>query len=187
VRHTDDVDCIIEVVGPSGLSQLEVKLRSLGFVHHPTSAVLCRWLFEGITVDIMPTLGTTLGFTNRWYALGWPRREPQTLPKGQTVYILPFAYFFATKLEAFCSRGCDDWAQSKDLEDLVAVLDGRTSALTDLLAADDVVFTYIRAKFALLTQNEQKIVDAIHGHLLPGDAHQQRAPAIFETMKRLGS
>jgi hypothetical protein len=57
VRHTDDVDCIIEVVGPSGFSQLNVKLRGLSFAHHPTSAILYRWLFKGITADIMPTLG----------------------------------------------------------------------------------------------------------------------------------
>jgi hypothetical protein len=56
-----------------------------------------------------------------------------------------------------------------------------------LLATDDCVLAYIQATFALFTQNGQKLLETIHGYLLPGHEHQQKAPAIFEAMKRLSS
>jgi len=44
-------------------------------------------------------------------------------------------YFLATKLEAFDGRGKGDYLSSHDIEDIVAVLDGRPEILDELLKA----------------------------------------------------
>src|SRR4051812_1067118 len=31
---------------------------------------ICRWDYDGLTVDVMPTDGKILGFNNRWYSDG---------------------------------------------------------------------------------------------------------------------
>lgn len=70
-RITDDVDCIIEVAPRTAFYQLEDELRSLGFVNDVDSGVICRWLYQRLTVDIMPTDPAILGFGNPWYAEGF--------------------------------------------------------------------------------------------------------------------
>ena len=68
VRPTDDVDCVIEVASRTEYTKLEKKIRSLGFKHSmEQGAPLCRWVYSGITVDIMPTDPKILGFSNKWY------------------------------------------------------------------------------------------------------------------------
>ena len=51
-------------------------------------------------------------------------------------------YFCATKLEAFAGRGKGDYQSSHDLEDLIAVIDGRSELLKEIDSAQqDVVLT----------------------------------------------
>lgn len=67
VRTTKDVDCVIEVSGVDGYAELEKRLRGLGFANATDEgAPICRWHFSGIIVDVMPTDGSILGFSNRW-------------------------------------------------------------------------------------------------------------------------
>jgi hypothetical protein len=47
------------------------------------------------------------------------------LPSGAGVRSVSAPYFLATKLEAFDGRGSGDYLTSHDIEDLVAVIDGR--------------------------------------------------------------
>jgi hypothetical protein len=75
-RVTEDVDCIVEAAPRTAFYQLEEELRTLGFVNDVASGVICRWTYQGLTVDIMPTDPTILGFGNPWYAAALPRRYP---------------------------------------------------------------------------------------------------------------
>jgi hypothetical protein len=51
-RPTDDVDVILEVVTSERYSEVEVRIRKLGFQHDVREkAPLCRWTLEGLTVD----------------------------------------------------------------------------------------------------------------------------------------
>ncbi|MEK6816068.1 MAG: hypothetical protein AABY09_00515, partial [Nanoarchaeota archaeon] len=68
VRPTIDVDVIIDVLSRYKYSEIEKTLRSLGFKHDTSEgAPLCRWVVDGMKVDVMPTDGNILGFTNDWY------------------------------------------------------------------------------------------------------------------------
>jgi hypothetical protein len=45
--------------------------------------------------------------------------------KGMKIRLVAPVYFCASKLEAFAGRGANDFHGSRDLEDLIAVVDGR--------------------------------------------------------------
>ena len=68
VRPTDDVDILIELLHYKDNAIIEERLRKKGFVNDIESGVICRYIVNGITVDVMPTYREILGFTNKWYA-----------------------------------------------------------------------------------------------------------------------
>lgn len=151
-RITDDVDCIIEVAPRTAFYQLEEELRALGFVNDVSSGVICRWLYQGLTVDVMPTDPTILGFGNPWYAEGFAHAQPYLLPDGTIIRLLRPVYFLCTKLVALRDRGWADLRVSQDLEDIVHLVDNRVELPIELAQAPDAVRTYIRQQLqALLT------------------------------------
>ena len=122
IRPTDDVDIIIEIFSAAKYSDLSEKLLKLKFSPDLSkNAPICRWKYLGIIVDIMPLDEKVLGFSNKFYKSGFKHKEVLKLPNGETIFILPLAYFLATKLEAFYNRGAKDPRFSKDLEDIVAL------------------------------------------------------------------
>lgn len=128
VRPTLNVDAIVEIASYTEFMALEARLRQLGFEQpHVAGAPLCRWVNEDVMLDLMHTDSAILGFSNRWY--------PQALENAVTVKIggrqirlISAPYFVATKLEAFHGRGQFDYRLSRDVEDIVTVLDGRKSS-----------------------------------------------------------
>lgn len=67
-RPTDDVDVIIELASSSRYSDIEAKLRVIGFSHDSREgAPKCGWVLDNLTVDIMPTDGSTLGLNTAWF------------------------------------------------------------------------------------------------------------------------
>jgi hypothetical protein len=123
IRPTDDVDIIIEIFTAAKYSVLSEKLLALKFIPDQSkNAPICRWKYLGIIVDVMPLEEKVLGFSNKYYKSGFKHKEELELPDGQQIFILPLAYFLATKLEAFFNRGAKDPRFSKDLEDIVALL-----------------------------------------------------------------
>jgi predicted nucleotidyltransferase len=125
VRPTDDVDVIIEILNYAQRTELEDKLRSLGFINDAASGVICRWQIEKITVDIMPTDDPSVGFRNKWYPEGYKNAISYAIDDRCTVRILDSPYFLATKLEAFKDRGRNDGRTSHDFEDIVYILENR--------------------------------------------------------------
>ncbi|TSA45536.1 MAG: hypothetical protein D4R56_05395 [Deltaproteobacteria bacterium] len=68
IRATQDVDVIVEVASRMAYYRLEEELRLRGFKQDMSeNAHVCRWMVDGIKVDIMPTQEEILGFSNRWY------------------------------------------------------------------------------------------------------------------------
>lgn len=71
VRPTDDVDVIIEILNYQNRTELEEKLRNIGFAPDIESGVICRYKIHGIIVDIIPTNDSSVGFNNKWYPHGF--------------------------------------------------------------------------------------------------------------------
>jgi hypothetical protein len=105
-----------------------------------------------------------VGYRNiEWFKLGREHAEERTLPSGKVIRILPLAYYMATKLESWADRGGGDFLASKDLEDIVGIIDGKDN-LEELLQAPENVRKYIIERFAHLIHNEN-FKRTIAGHL----------------------
>lgn len=128
VRATKDVDIVAEIVGPSAYYILGEKLADLGFEPDSTpNAPVCRWRNGEMLVDVMSTDANTIGFTNRWYAEGHRTAIWQQLPGGTQIRTITAPMFLLTKWEANMGRGKGDYLESHDIEDFIAVVDGRPS------------------------------------------------------------
>lgn len=163
IRPTEDVDCIIEIAGMPSYQLFNEKILKLGFMPDTTpKAPICRYKYLGITVDIMPTDEKILGFSNKWYQEGYSKKIQFELPNKTKVFILPLAYFVATKIEAFLSRGINDPRFSSDLEDLVILL-AHVDKEKILEDSSDELEKYIRKHFSNFLSNNE-ILEAIRGH-----------------------
>jgi hypothetical protein len=100
-RVTYDVDLVAQVIGVAGYHQLEKQFSKLGFKRDSIAAdaPICRWLFDGIEVDLMPSDPTILGFSNPWYPLAIQTAQLHTLPSGITLRVIAAPAFMATKFE----------------------------------------------------------------------------------------
>jgi hypothetical protein len=173
------VDVVVEVTTYAAWAEVGERLRTLGFREdRREGAPLCRWLIEDLVVDVMPALERVLGFTNRWYRHARNQSEGRELPGGVRIHVVTAPLFVATKIEAFRSRGRSDFVASHDLEDIIAVIDGRPAL------ADDVKRAPAQLRRFLASTIEQWLeapdfVAAVPGHL-PGDmASQARAPVVL--------
>ena len=69
VRPTTDVDVITEASSYGGYNALADRLRELGLTEDARDdAPICRWRYGRLTIDVMPSDGHVLGFSNQWYA-----------------------------------------------------------------------------------------------------------------------
>lgn len=173
IRPTRDVDAIVDVTSYAKYAALSERLRTLGLAEDTTpGAPLCRWRRDDLIVDIMPTDARVLGFSNRWY----PAAIETALTidvDGHRVRVVTPALFIATKLEAFHGRGGGDVVASHDLEDVIAVVDGRPGIASDVAAASTDVRDYIATELRVLLDNRD-FIEALGGFLLPDVASQGR-------------
>jgi len=147
VRPTDDVDVIVEILNYNERADLDEELRSIGFINDVASGVVCRYRIQGIIVDIMPTEDPSIGFSNIWYKPGFNEAIDFEIDGLCAVKILPAPYFIATKLEAFKGRGKNDGRTSHDFEDIVFVLENRSSIWEEMKSAEAELNTYLRSEF----------------------------------------
>ena len=162
-RPTDDVDVIVEVTSQADYQlRLVPELHRLGFSEDIEATTICRWLVDGIKVDVMPTDSSILGFSNRWYDLAIRTASTRSLGR-HTIRVISAPCFIATKLEAFRARGDDDHYGSHDLEDILAVIDGRAELAGEVAAAPDDLREYVAREIATLLANDD-FLNALPGH-----------------------
>jgi hypothetical protein len=95
-------------------------------------------------------------------------------------------YFLATKLAAFDGRGQGDYMMSHDMEDIVAVLDGRPEVVAEVLNCEHQLKNHLKARLSALI-TDARFIEALPGHL-PGDAGSQaRVPIILQRMQTLAA
>ncbi|WP_127130308.1 hypothetical protein [Pseudoflavitalea rhizosphaerae] len=150
VRPTDDVDILVELLNYSDYSDIENKLRAKGFENDIDSGVICRYRVNGVIVDVMPTEKNILGFSNKWYPDGFRTAMNFKLDENSVVRIFQPACFIASKLEAFKGRGDNDGRLSSDFEDIIFVLNNRTSIWDEMDAAPEPLRNYLQNEFGKL-------------------------------------
>lgn len=186
IRATLDVDVIVQAATYAEyVTDVSRELRDLGAQEDASEgAPLCRWVLDGVIVDVMAPHERVLGFANRWYEAALDHRKERELPDGTTIHITTGPLFLATKIEAFRGRGGGDFWASKDMEDIVAVLDGRPELVDEVDEAEDELGAFMAEAFAEWL-GERDFRDAVSGHL-PGDAgSQERAEVIIERVEAL--
>lgn len=178
IRPTEDVDLIFHAAGRADHRRIETALRQRGFVNDVSrDAPICRWRVGGVTVDVMPTKESILGFSNRWYPLALATAQVERLPSGTTIRLVTAPVFIATKFEAFANRGKGDYLFSHDLGDVISVADGRDELVEECRHADPELKDYLRNRVRALLASSAFLA-ALPGHL-PGDAaSQERVPDL---------
>lgn len=90
----------------------------------------------------MPTDPDILGFGNQWYADAAQNAATMTLD-GTEVRVITAPYFLATKFAAYRGRGGGDLLASRDMEDVIAVVDGRPELLGELAESQEALRGYL--------------------------------------------
>lgn len=187
IRETIDVDVIVQVLSKAEYYALAERLRGLGFKEDTSDdAPICRWTDGKVILDVMPTDPAILSFGNQWYAPAMMHALEMELPSGKIIRMVSAPYFLITKLEAFEGRGQRDFQLSHDIEDFVAVLDGRPLIVDEVVASEAMLRAALADHFKKLLENP-RFLDAIHGHLPTDMASQARVPIVIQRMEQIAT
>lgn len=132
----------------------------------------------------MPTDTTILGFGNEWYQAAAEHAEVISLPSGKQIRMVSAPYFLITKLEAFAGRGGGDYLASHDMEDIIAVLDGRPEIVEEVKKTDPMLVMALSERFRHLMQ-ERFFLDSVSGHMPTDAASQGRVSIILDVIGKL--
>jgi predicted nucleotidyltransferase len=154
VRHTDDVDLIVHLVGYPSYARLQEQLRTQGFRERmDNDDPICAMSLGELRVDFMPDDDKVLGFSNRWYQAALQSADNYSLTENITIKLVKPVYFVATKLEAYRGRGKNDPLSSRDIEDLLNLFDGRPELLTEIDQTTHELRRYIASEIKTLLEN----------------------------------
>jgi hypothetical protein len=187
VRPTKDVDVIVEITTHHGYFDFSERLRAIGFCEDKRDdAPVCRWVHGDLTLDVMPIHQSVLGFTNRWYRSVLDNAVPATLPSGTVIRLITAPLFVGTKLEAFRSRGNRDYSLSHDIEDIVAVIDGRESLLTEIQSAPAELIAYLAEAITGLL-NTPIFMERLSGFLPNDGISRLREELLFTRLRAIAN
>lgn len=180
-RPTKDVDVVVEVVTRPALHAFERRMRKVGFTEDRDSGVICRWRHRAdreLILDAMPAEPSLVGFGGRWQREAVPHAISRQLPDGVTIRAVPAPYLVATKFEAFADRGAGDMLGSRDLDDIVALLDGRNRLVEEISAAPHAVRRFLAERCRMLL-DDRDFQDVVFGLVRPDDTSRARVDSVI--------
>jgi hypothetical protein len=181
IRSTDDVDVIAEILTYVDYIAFSERLRKARFTEDTSEEPLtCRWFHGKLKLDVLALSKEVLGYTNLWYESALRHAVPFALPSGQAIRVITAPYFLGTKMEAFRGRGQLDFLASHDLEDFVAVIDGRSTILREIADSPSDVREYL-AEAAASLLSESRFLDAVPGFVLDSG----RVSLVIERLHQL--
>ena len=184
VRPTLDVDCIIDVISLGQYYEFEEQLKEKGFYRSINDDVICRWHFDEIILDVMPTDETILGWGNFWYKEAIQHSVDHKIAEDLIIKSVTAPYFLATKIEAFKSRGNNDFLGSHDFEDIITVIAGCVEIANEVHNASDNLKFHLKSAFGDLLNNDQ-FVQSLPGHVSDGPVTSQRVQTVIERIKQI--
>ena len=187
IPRTIDIDLSVEVVTLFELYELETRLRERGFRHDTREgAPICRWLVEGVTVDVMPTEASVLGMASEWFHEAVTTAARMDLGDGVQAPVIKRPYFLATKLTAYRDRGAKDPYMSKDLEDIVTLFDGCRETNFLLGEGSSSLRNFITAGMQAHLENPE-FVEAVEGCFRADPVARERSRIVLERMRAIAS
>ena len=131
-------------------------------------ALTCRWHKGTLTLDVLALNKEVLGFTNIWYDAALRHSSTMILPGGHAIRVITAPFFLGTKMEAFRGRGRMDFQASHDLEDFIAVIEGRETLLREIADSPRDLQVYL-AEAAKSLLAESRFLDVLPGFVLDSD------------------
>ena len=178
IRGTTDVDVIAEIVMYADYIDFSDRLRRARFTEDAGEKPLtCRWHNGSLTLDVLPLNKEVLGFTNIWYEPALKHASIVTLPGGHSIRVITAPFFLGTKIEAFRGRGRMDFQASHDLDDFVAVIEGRETVLREIAESPQDLRNYL-AEAARSLPAESRFLDVLPGFVLDSE----RVPLIQDRL-----
>jgi len=116
----------------------------------------------------------------RWYESAMETATATVIGDQVSIRLITAPCLMATKLEAFTGRGRGDYLASHDLEDVIAVVDGRSELIDEVARSDS------KMKAFIATMAAQLLADDGFLNALPGlvmDSGTAARPAVV--LKRL--
>lgn len=84
-------------------------------------------------------------------------------------------------MEAFAGRGHGDYLLSHDMEDLIAVLDGRAEIAVEIRDSDNALRAFLATEFSELLE-DRRFIEALPGFLPTDAASQRRFPLLLNRL-----
>ncbi|WP_256348441.1 hypothetical protein [Pseudomonas yamanorum] len=150
IRGTDDVDLVIHLTSTADWYRLEEHLKPKGFRNTGQDAVTCRLRLGALKVDFMPTDEKVLGFSNTWFVGGLENATYHPLPNGIRIKVFAAPWFLAAKLQAYQGRGNGDVLMSNDIEDIIALVDGREELSGEMKQAPNALQKFVSEQLSEL-------------------------------------
>lgn len=164
VRPTQDVDLTLKLLD-FNQRELDAKLAERGFHPDIQGHTICTYKYNDIAVDIMASTDSMRGPTNRWYSIGFDSIQ-QIQFEGVLIQILSAACYLATKFEAYNHRGNGDYRTSHDFEDIIYVIDNRTTIVEEVRVADKRIRDFLKSEFKKIL-NTAYAEEILSAHLHP--------------------
>lgn len=122
---TKDIDAVVEITSYWEFAEMEEALEAAGFRHCSSEeAFPGAKMWKGMRIDFLPHQPIHSRI-NVWFPFVLREAVRFDVTNGQFAWIASAPCFLATKFEAFFARGGGDYVRSKDIEDILAVIDGR--------------------------------------------------------------
>lgn len=176
IRPTQDIDLTLKLL-ELNQNDLDKSLAKKGFHPDMQGHAICSYKYRDIAVDIMASTDSMRGPTNRWYQVGFDSLQTMEI-EGSTIQILSAPCYLASKFEAFNHRGQDDYRTSHDFEDILYVIDNRTTIVSEVSEANIQVKKFIKEELRKVI-NSPYLEEILSAHLHPLIA-EERYPILLQ-------
>jgi hypothetical protein len=181
-RPTKDVDVIVEAISRNRMDYVEEALRRNGFQNDPD--IIHRFVLGDTLLDVLPAESRDLETLNRWYRITFDTSQPMLIAPGISIETPTAACFLATKLEAFSRRGGGDFLGSRDIEDVISIIDGRDSIVEEIHLSPLPVRGFLAAAMRSMS-GMSGFHDCVEGNLSRKKPREQARAVIVERITRI--
>lgn len=188
VRPTEDVDLVFEAATKAQYDIVDSKLRKMGF-QNDMFGPICRYRKGILVLDVVPTKGEVLGFSNEWYGEGVAKALSMNLKPSLSLKVIFPPCFIASKLSAFLTphrEGAGDLLASRDFADIVTVIGYRPTLVEESAQGSSQLRQYLSSQFESLLL-KRAIEEGVASALDPDAESQGRRHGILDSMRQLSA
>ncbi len=181
IRPTQDIDLTLNILNFGAWTKLQNQLAHLGFHPDPFGHAICSYKYKDIPVDIMSSESGVHGPSNQWYNIGFEDLW-RVDAKEQQINVFSAPCYLATKFEAFINRG-KDYRTSHDIEDIIYVIDNRTTIVNEILESDIRILQFLKNQLQKIN-NKGLLSEVIMAHIHPLMI-EERMPMMMDKVNKI--